>query len=243
MKTMLSLCVGVLFVFVLGLTGVTAQDGAIKSASSGIVNGRAIRLPKPVYSDELRAAGIGGIVGVNVVIDESGNVISAEAAPPVHAVTADGEKVEPMPVDPRLREAAENAARLAVFPPGVVNGQAVQVKGMILYNFGAQVIDADKQVWGVSGGVLNGKALSLPSPVYPGAALAVKATGAVHVQVSVDEEGHVISASAISGHPLLRSAATNAAREAKFSPMIVNGSPVKVAGVLTYNFVLPKMKN
>ena len=89
----------------------------------------------------------------------------------------------------------------------------------------------------ISGGVLNGKATSLPKPPYPPAARAVRASGAVSVQVLIDENGNVVSASAVSGHPLLRAAAVAAARGAKFSPTKLSGQPVKVSGVITYNFV------
>ena len=89
----------------------------------------------------------------------------------------------------------------------------------------------------ISGGVLNGKATSLPKPPYPPAARAVRASGAVSVQVLIDESGNVVSASAVSGHPLLRAAAAQAARGAKFSPTMLSGQPVKVSGVITYNFV------
>jgi TonB family protein len=91
----------------------------------------------------------------------------------------------------------------------------------------------------ISGGVINGKAISLPKPPYPPAARAVRASGAVSVQVLVDENGNVVSANAVSGHPLLRAAATQAARGAKFSPTMLSGQPVKVSGVIMYNFVAP----
>jgi len=89
----------------------------------------------------------------------------------------------------------------------------------------------------ISGGVLNGKATSLPKPPYPPAARAVRAAGAVTVQVLIDESGSVVSASAVNGHPLLRAAAVQAARSARFSPTQLSGQPVKVSGVITYNFV------
>ncbi|HVQ57009.1 MAG TPA: TonB family protein [Pyrinomonadaceae bacterium] len=91
----------------------------------------------------------------------------------------------------------------------------------------------------ISGGVLNGKAISLPKPPYPPAAKAVRAGGSVSVQVLIDENGSVVSASAVSGHPLLRAAAAAAARGARFSPTKLSGQPVKVSGVITYNFVAP----
>lgn len=91
----------------------------------------------------------------------------------------------------------------------------------------------------ISGGVLNGKAVSKPDPPYPAVAKAAKASGAVTVQVTVDESGKVVEARAMSGHPLLRAAAESAARQAKFSPTLLSGKPVKVTGVITYNFQLP----
>ena len=92
----------------------------------------------------------------------------------------------------------------------------------------------------ISGGVLNGKAISKPQPAYPPIAKAAKASGTVTVQVLVDENGNVVTASAVSGHPLLTGAAVAAARQAKFSPTKIAGQPVKVSGVITYNFVLPQ---
>lgn len=89
----------------------------------------------------------------------------------------------------------------------------------------------------ISGGVVNGKATNLVKPPYPPAARAVQASGAVNVQVTIDERGNVISASAVSGHPLLRASAVNAARASKFSPTMLSGQPVKVTGVIVYNFV------
>lgn len=90
----------------------------------------------------------------------------------------------------------------------------------------------------ISGGVLNGRAISLPRPPYPAIARAARASGTVSVQVTIDEEGNVISASAVSGHPLLRAAAIDAARAAKFTPTKLEGQPVKVSGIINYNFAL-----
>jgi TonB family protein len=88
----------------------------------------------------------------------------------------------------------------------------------------------------ISGGVLNGKALYLPKPDYPAEAHNAKASGVVVVQVTIDEQGGVISAKAVSGHPTLQQASVNAALQARFSPTMLMGEPVKVTGVLTYNF-------
>jgi protein TonB len=89
----------------------------------------------------------------------------------------------------------------------------------------------------IDAGVLNGKAKHLTLPAYPPAARAVKASGAVNVQITIDEQGNVTSASAVSGHPLLRAAAEEAARTSTFSPTMLQGIPVKVTGVVVFNFV------
>ncbi len=86
--------------------------------------------------------------------------------------------------------------------------------------------------------VLVSKAISLPKPAYPPMAKQISVEGPVAVQILVDEQGRVISAQAVSGHPILLSAAKQAALQARFTPTVLNGQPVKIQGVITYNFVL-----
>lgn len=89
----------------------------------------------------------------------------------------------------------------------------------------------------ISGGVLNGKAVRLVQPPYPAIARSAHASGQVRVQITIDENGNVVSAAAVSGHPLLQGAAVAAARQSKFTPTKLSGMPVKVTGVIIYNFV------
>ncbi len=89
----------------------------------------------------------------------------------------------------------------------------------------------------INGGTLNGKATEMPVPEYPVIARAAHASGAVTVEITIDENGNVVAAKAVSGHPLLQAAAVNAARQATFTPTRLNGEPVRVTGALVYNFV------
>jgi TonB family protein len=89
----------------------------------------------------------------------------------------------------------------------------------------------------VNKGIINSQAISLPKPPYPPLAKTVGASGTVIVQILLDESGKVISARAISGHPLLQAAAVKAAYQARFSPTLLSNEPVKVSGMITYNFV------
>jgi protein TonB len=86
--------------------------------------------------------------------------------------------------------------------------------------------------------VLNSEALSLPKPNYPSLAKQARAFGTVSVQILIDEQGKVVSAHALSGSPLLTAEAVRAAYLARFSPTILGDSPVKVSGIINYNFVL-----
>ncbi len=90
----------------------------------------------------------------------------------------------------------------------------------------------------VSGGVLNGTAVSLPTPNYPDPAKRMRISGIVTVSVVVDETGKVIAAEATSGPIQLRDAATQAALRARFSPTKLSGQPVKVSGLINYKFSL-----
>lgn len=90
----------------------------------------------------------------------------------------------------------------------------------------------------VASNVLAGKAVAKPVPPYPPIAKQIRQQGTVAVQIVVDEEGRVVSAKAASGPPLLLLAAERAAYQARFTPTTLNGQPVKISGVITYNFIL-----
>jgi Ca-activated chloride channel family protein len=82
----------------------------------------------------------------------------------------------------------------------------------------------------------NIKAIVLPKPEYPSAAIAAKASGAVVVEVTLDENGRVVSARASAGHDLLRQAAETAAKNAKFTVAKGSLEIAKITGALIYNF-------
>ena len=87
---------------------------------------------------------------------------------------------------------------------------------------------------------LDGKALKLPKPKYPIAARDRRLSGIVVVKLEIDEEGKVISATDMcQGPPYLTESALESAREARFTPVMSNGLPIKVKGVIRYSFVAP----
>ena len=86
--------------------------------------------------------------------------------------------------------------------------------------------------------VLNSKLITAPQPLYPAMAKQTRMQGSVNIQILVDEQGKVISAQVMSGNPMLTAAAREAAMRARFTPTTLNGVPVKIQGVITYNFRL-----
>jgi TonB family protein len=89
-----------------------------------------------------------------------------------------------------------------------------------------------------STGVLQNEATAREAPAYPPLAHAAKVSGPVTVEVTIDEEGAVIAARAVSGHPLLKDSAVTASRKWRFNPTRLSGVPVKVIGNIVFNFTL-----
>ena len=91
----------------------------LKPVSGGVLNGTAIALPPPAYPEAAKRMRLQGVVSVDVVLDETGKVVSANAS---SGPTA-------------LREAAVQAALKARFSPTKLSGQPVKVSGVINYKF------------------------------------------------------------------------------------------------------------
>jgi TonB family protein len=90
-----------------------------RPVNAGILNGRAVNLPKPAYPPIAKQMRATGQVAVQVQVDESGNVTSARAT--------SGNLL--------LRASAEAAARQSRFNPVRIDNQAVKATGVVLYNF------------------------------------------------------------------------------------------------------------
>jgi len=187
---------------------------------------------------------LSGKVVVAANVDEKGNVTSVDLYSGPGDVCPGITRVDVV----ALRDSAKDAAMRTKFKPAKLNGKPVASTVMLNFEFtppqrkpkenstapvsvGKYTIVGER-----SEGVLNHKAVSTPTPIYPSAARSMRIGGPVKVEVLIGEDGSVFSAQAVSGHPLLKSAARNAACTAKFQPTLLAGKPVKVAGVINYNF-------
>ena len=88
----------------------------------------------------------------------------------------------------------------------------------------------------ISGGIVNSKAINFVQPQYsPEVTNNTEFKGKVYVEVIIDEQGIVTTASYISGNPLLKMAVEAAAKQTKFSQTNLLGQNVKVKGIIVYN--------
>jgi outer membrane biosynthesis protein TonB len=214
--------------------------------------------PRAEHPQIAKDSGLGGRVTVYVTVDNAGNVVSVGDATGPDNVCPSVTRADVVALRESAKAAAANAKFAAGsgepsvsiplnfdFPTGGKTDGKLPVMGDKEYNAsnsspGDSVSGADggaKVPKEISGGVLNGKATNLPKPPYPPAARAVQASGAVNIQVLIDHDGKVFSASAVSGHPLLRAASRQAACGSEFSPTTLMGNPVRINGIITYNFV------
>jgi TonB family protein len=137
--------------------------------------------------------------------------------------------------------AASNAATQLAAAPLDVKSPSVSTNQAVVVNLDSEPPPSPGPrpiLKPISGGVLNGTAISLPAPLYPEAAKRSRTQGIVSVDVVLDESGKVISANASGGPAMLRDAAVQAALKARFSPTKLSGQPVKVSGVINYKFTL-----
>jgi TonB family protein len=210
-----------LFVAALGLIGVifTYRTGTYSASVDTVAN----TYSPPIASANTNASELQPGAGGHSVSNSTSNTVSMANSTNVPAATpgatrAPDTTVTPQPVPTRETTVTVPKATPADPEPTPVEPDDFGGAGRV-----------------IRGGQLNGRALSLPQPSYPPAARAVGASGRVNVRVLVDDTGTVLSASAVSGHPLLRPAAAAAAMRARFPPLGRRGN--RVTGIIVYNFI------
>lgn len=232
------------FVLLISSFSAAAQDARSDAQDARSDAGvKLISAPEFVISAEDEAAGIDGKMQVATDINKSGDVTNAIVyVGPSWPCSSDFYNR----VNKVMRD-AEKAVRTYKFSPAIRSGKPVETRVGISLTIGKsarQKLEAKPSTArtdpngpkSINAGVVNGKALSLPKPAYPAEARSARASGTVKVQVLIGEDGKVISAQAVDGSPLLQFAARASACEAKFSPTTLQGNPVKVSGVIVYNF-------
>jgi len=92
----------------------------------------------------------------------------------------------------------------------------------------------------VSQGVSQGLLYKKVAPVYPSGALGMHIEGAVELQATISKTGDISKIKVLSGDPQLSKAASDAVKQWKYKPYLLNGEPVEITTQVTINFKLPK---
>lgn len=196
--------------------------------------------PEFRLSDRAVAAGLDGEFFTTLTIDESGKVkdviLHGGAAWLCSASSPPSEAKE-------VEEAVKKHLRSITFTPAMKDGKPRKVDVTLDFAIGEaykRAVERDKAKQAIAsgkqqvvkGGVVNGRAATLPKPQFTGV------TGFVVIQVLIDENGLVEKAGVRTGYPRsLFPSARSAACNAKFSPTIIEGKPVRVTGMITYRYV------
>lgn len=198
------------------------------NVSEEVLQGSAVKKVQPIYPLIAKAIGVSGAVQVQIVIDENGKVTEAKA----------------VGGHPLLQAAAVEAVKQWLFKPTELSGVPVKTQGVLNFNFaldGKSIgetgsIKSSPEIiqLTVTGEALMSAAINKVMPKYPPAC---RCGGAVQVLIAINEEGKVVDAEAVSGHPLMRASAMEAARQWLFKPWLIDGlNTYRVRGVLTFKF-------
>jgi protein TonB len=91
----------------------------------------------------------------------------------------------------------------------------------------------------VSQGVTQGMLLKRVQPIYPHSAMQMRIAGSVQLQAIIDKAGNIASVKVLNGDPILAKAATDAVKQWKYKPYMLDGEAVDIQTQITVNFKLP----
>lgn len=207
------------------------------SAQDVKVSPKRIGYVAPVYPEAAKAARVTGVVIAEVMIDEGGNVASANILRSVAG----------------LDQAALEAVRQWKYQPTTLNGQPVKTMATVTINFTlddapAAASQPATAVWPpafvgqqpvrVGGNIAPPERIKYVSPTYPQEAQDAGVTGIVILEIAVDGNGKVAGAHVMRSIPMLDQAAVDAVMQWEYTPVLLNGAPVPVMMTVTVNFTL-----
>jgi protein TonB len=114
----------------------------------------------------------------------------------------------------------------AAAPPPLVTGASNTMRPVL-------------QTLNVSQGVSQGLLYKKVSPSYPSNALRMKIEGTVELLATISKTGDITHIKVVSGDSQLTRAASDAVKQWKYKPYLLNGEPVEIQTQVTVKFKLP----
>lgn len=168
--------------------------------------------------------------------DSNPNLLRAGVKIPTLGTIGDG---NPNAIgDPNGVPNGDPASKGIGVPTGISHGEELAPPPPVAKKPEPQPKEQENKVVRLASSILTGKALVKKTPDYPPLAKQIHVEGSIVVEIVISPEGRVESARALNGHPLLMKPAVDAAYAWRFEPTILNGLPVRVTGVITFNFRL-----
>jgi TonB family protein len=197
-----------------------AQQASIGISDNVSKPTKLVKMVKPAYPAEAKAAGIQGAVKLELVVGKDGRVQSAR--------TLSG--------PPELAGAATDAVKQWEYQPAVQNGEPVEFMVQVDVNF---ALGGDPPTH-VKGSDQQQKLVKQPRPVYPPEAKAAGIQGRVRLRATIAKDGTVKALETLEGEPVLVTAAVEAVKQWEYKPTEVDGRPVEVITDIDVNFTLAK---
>jgi len=182
----------------------------------------------PRYPVEAKTRGVQGEVLLAVNVNVKGEV----------------ENVQIKKGHPLLVRAAVDSVRQWKYAPYIIDDAAVPVSSTVFVNFALS--DPAKQgdqpngptTIRLGGNVMAAKLVSRIEPVYPLEAKQKGVEGEVLFEVTIDEQGEVIEVQVLGGNAILVAAAYDAVRHWRYTPVFLNGNPVRAKANVSIKFEL-----
>ena len=96
------------------------------------------------------------------------------------------------------------------------------------------------QTLNISQGVSQGLLIKKIAPSYPASALRMRIEGTVQLLATLSKDGDITHIKVLSGDSQLAKSASDAVKQWKYKPYLLNGEPVEIQTQVTINFRLPK---
>jgi TonB family protein len=152
--------------------------------------------------------------------DEAPLVVKGGKAPAVHAKSGAADTPPPSMIG--IATAGAGAP-----PPNFVSSAEIAPKPLL-------------ETLNISQGVSHGLLIKKVQPTYPRNALAMRLEGSVELLATISKTGDITQVKVLSGDSQLTKAATDAVKQWKYKPYLLNGEPVEIQTQVTINFKLPK---
>jgi len=123
-------------------------------------------------------------------------------------------------------------------PGGVEGGVPGGVVGGVVGGLPTAAPPPPARIVRIGGQLVAPKLVRKVNPVFPELAIQSRVSATVILEALVDIRGHVQTVKVLRGHPLFDEAATNAVKQWRYQPLLLNGTPTGFILTVTVSFSL-----